>query len=1377
MRGFEEMNKRIVMKHASWFLASVLAAQVCSAAVKRPAFEPRYSGAQVGEWTMDHEAALAQAQAETNNVIVMFTGAWWCPHCQALENAVLTNPVWQAYVETNRIYLVMMDNPGRADQYWCWLRETNYVQNVAGLTLEQGEAEITNHYEIQTSYATPGAPTNTVKGVSYLRVGYPTLIGLRPDGSRLGRFTPLATTVSLDMALRNVRQILAADDWDEVDDYYQGATELAAPACENEETSAGSHTLSEADAADWFSFEAVAGTQWSFALRPSEAGITNGLKAQVLADPTNKVGLAERVMTPSELSVISFVAPKTARYWLKISRTLSLKELQGYRLAYWYGTSPADVLFAATEVTVPERSAAVTLTVNIANAAKDAEVRVSYETLAGSAQPGADYVTTVGELVWGPGYKSAKTITIPLIADAVWEGDEAFQVSLFPIKNCEVGDALSTCTVTLTEKSARVAGKLAFEGAGTAVLAEGSNALFSVARSAGANGVVSALVEHVQGALRRPVARLGWDNGELGSKAFAFSFTNEPGFQADRSSSLRLTALNGATLLSAAASSKALVRRDDLVLQTLAEYLADPAHAGFGLKAAHGLWFSGFWSDAERAEAWLRCGPVPAYASASLTGSAQGPGVLGYDWRAGGFGAALQCLLGAKVVAALSNDQAQAGAVLAVPAGRQSFSWTLHGLAGAAGAQAGVRNLAWYPLPQAAAPQPADKSAVINRALALQWQDVLAAAAFPAGVQTHYEIFAGTRAWQLSRLSEQSDARFPRLGNAADQTAFDALVAQAGALPIHWRIDAVATDAQGRRAVNAGTVWSVLVLPEGSPEFVASPGGYDPTPAAGVQLPQLTVGVRAAVGPFAIAHADGGTPRVSVKNGKLPSGMKAEILDGSVWVTGVPAQAGSGEGDVQVSLVRKVGGATTLSPGTTVKVLWTVAALGAAAGQFNGYLTVGDVSALGRASVSVTSAGRISGSLDRDGWTYAFSASQFDGEADGQFFAQGLAKSGARTMAVTFKVAKSGSGAEVTVDGDPSLYYILFRNNWGEPGGAALLGNYAGYYTVALPALAKSSENAPGGAGYLTLTVKANGAVTYAGALADGRSVSGSSVLLFGPDCCSSEDRATLYLLGKPTGYAAGSAFYGLLYFKPDGSGGAKGTTVEPAEPAFLHWINADPKSVFGYNPTTGALPDGISGFTNVLDATGGYYDTAVDLREVYGAQQLKILSGFAAPADFGGEQGTTGFALVSVPETDRVLATASGVSALAFPPTALTRNGALVDFAASSNPWSVALRPSSRTGVFTGSCLLYYQDGAATQQKTKSITLRGVFLPVRAPYQSHPDWLGFYLLPDATHYLDAGGLPKSYPFDWSHEFRLDPLDVLSGSSGYESVGVTWTAW
>lgn len=102
--------------------------------------------------------------------------------------------------------------------------------------------------------------------------------------------------------------------------------------------------------------------------------------------------------------------------------------------------------------------------------------------------------------------------------------------------------------------------------------------------------------------------------------------------------------------------------------------------------------------------------------------------------------------------------------------------------------------------------------------------------------------------------------------------------------------------------------------------------------------------------------------------------------------------------------------------------------------------------------------------------------------------------------------------------------------------------------------------------------------------------------------------------------------------------------------------------------------------------------------------------------------------------------------------------NGGLVDVDQSVNPWDISLTPNRKSGLFSGSFKVFYQgekESGQTLQKTRTFSLKGVFLPVRNGYQSYSDWMGFYLVSDAYRYLDASGRQKSYGFNWSYDFLL----------------------
>ena len=198
MTGALSTASRKVVSMTTRMLACVSLAAVAAASfaeVKEPSIRPSWSGASVCEWTMDYQSALSQARDEGRWTLMLFTGAWWCPWCQPLEEKVLDTDEWRAYAAQKSLYEVEMDYPARDGvSRWCWLWETNYLAT-AGLTPEQGAAEVFDRYMVQDAYALPDATTNTVEveghePVSYRRIDYPTILVIAPNGDIAGRFSP-----------------------------------------------------------------------------------------------------------------------------------------------------------------------------------------------------------------------------------------------------------------------------------------------------------------------------------------------------------------------------------------------------------------------------------------------------------------------------------------------------------------------------------------------------------------------------------------------------------------------------------------------------------------------------------------------------------------------------------------------------------------------------------------------------------------------------------------------------------------------------------------------------------------------------------------------------------------------------------------------------------------------------------------------------------------------------------------------------------------------------------------------------------------------------------------------------------------------------------
>lgn len=112
--------------------------------------------------------------------------------------------------------------------------------------------------------------------------------------------------------------------------------------------------------------------------------------------------------------------------------------------------SPGTISFeSATPGSVNESAGSIALNVNRLGGSTGAAT-VNYATSNGTALAGSDYSSASGTLSWADGDSSTKTITIPIISDAVAEPNEAFTVTLSGATGASLGSP-ATATVTITE--------------------------------------------------------------------------------------------------------------------------------------------------------------------------------------------------------------------------------------------------------------------------------------------------------------------------------------------------------------------------------------------------------------------------------------------------------------------------------------------------------------------------------------------------------------------------------------------------------------------------------------------------------------------------------------------------------------------------------------------------------------------------------------------------------------------------------------------------------------------------------------------------------------------------------------------------------------
>ncbi|GEM_PF-4357789 len=106
---------------------------------------------------------------------------------------------------------------------------------------------------------------------------------------------------------------------------------------------------------------------------------------------------------------------------------------------------PGRIEFANPVYEIGEAAGAVTLQVRRLDGS-DLPRRLRWQTVALSASADADYADVQGELAWADGEDGPRVITVPVLDDAIYEGDEVFVVQLTDLDD---GTSLGTASVTI----------------------------------------------------------------------------------------------------------------------------------------------------------------------------------------------------------------------------------------------------------------------------------------------------------------------------------------------------------------------------------------------------------------------------------------------------------------------------------------------------------------------------------------------------------------------------------------------------------------------------------------------------------------------------------------------------------------------------------------------------------------------------------------------------------------------------------------------------------------------------------------------------------------------------------------------------------------
>jgi len=292
-----------------------------------------------------------------------------------------------------------------------------------------------------------------------------------------------------------------------------------------------------------------------------------------------------------------------------------------------------------------------------------------------------------------------------------------------------------------------------------------------------------------------------------------------------------------------------------------------------------------------------------------------------------------------------------------------------------------------------------------------------------------------------------------------------------------------------------------------------------------------------------------------------------------------------------------------------------------------------------------------------------------------------------------------------------------------------LLNSFRGYYTVAMPisgALSLGAANAaPEGSGYLALTVGDHGMVTIVGVLADGVKVTHSSRLILfngcGPEACV----PFFVPLYSRTGWVGG-----LLWLDP-----VKRTIGTDRDLGwFLRWEKS------------GA---GVDGFSELLDACGGFYNTLDALAMHYRfSAQTNAVPYFHGRGIAGRGIAGRGVASIQPVFPVEIGVAVSGTSLTITKGVAPVLTGGAYDYSASENSSMATLTFQPATGIFKGYFRLYYDYmlSGRLKHKIESVPYTGVLTPVRPQvFDGMPAGQGYYLVPDNTPAFVPYRLKRSY--------------------------------
>lgn len=271
-----------------------------------------------GEWTVDLDAAKAKAKADGGTTLVLVGGTTWCPDCVATEHYLLERDEFKAWCVANKVTLAVVDVPNYNgsqtssllsydvnDTLYNSSKKTydnyRYVSyNYSGVTnmsirYQSGAGYLSRHnltpsdpdvVALKEKFRKLACDTIAAGGLkrpetTTARMGVPTFIALRSDGTVAGRLTAFSASGAQSYTegyLTRFSELLAqaSDAEEENNDNPKSAT--AIDPILSRGMVAGIKTISAVDVADYYPIdESAVGPVVKFSLAGATAGTEDAL--------------------------------------------------------------------------------------------------------------------------------------------------------------------------------------------------------------------------------------------------------------------------------------------------------------------------------------------------------------------------------------------------------------------------------------------------------------------------------------------------------------------------------------------------------------------------------------------------------------------------------------------------------------------------------------------------------------------------------------------------------------------------------------------------------------------------------------------------------------------------------------------------------------------------------------------------------------------------------------------------------------------------------------------------------------------------------------------------------------------------------------------